>query len=312
MAQNAVATASKKPKKEKRSQFSGMSKALVRRETISAYLFLLPSLIFFIGFVVLPMIMCLVYSFMDMGLGEAGTFAGLSNYVRMFQDPTFIQGFWNTVLIVVVAVPTVTAFSLWVGSAIYQMKPFTRSFFRCIFYLPVVTGTVAVTVVWKWIFNSYYGVLNQVLGTTGQNWLGDEKTAIWCIIMILFTTSIGQPIVLYVAALGNVDQSLVEAAQVDGATKLQVFWKIKWPQVMPTTLYILVITTINSFQCFALIQLLTRGGPNGSTSTIMYYIFDTVYKYQDFGYANAMGVILALIIAVFSAVQFKVMKTDNA
>ena len=310
MAQNAVTTASKKPKKEKRSQFSGMSKALVRRETISAYLFLLPSLIFFIGFVVLPMIMCLVYSFMDMGLGESGTFAGLSNYVRMFQDPTFIQGFWNTVLIVVVAVPTVTAFSLWVGSAIYQMKPFTRSFFRCIFYLPVVTGTVAVTVVWKWIFNVYYGVLNQVLGTN-QNWLGDEKTAIWCIIMILFTTSIGQPIVLYVAALGNVDQSLVEAAQVDGATKLQVFWKIKWPQIMPTTLYILVITTINSFQCFALIQLLTSGGPNGSTNTIMYYIFDMVYRYNDFGYANAMGVILAIIIAIFSAIQFKFAKTDN-
>ena len=228
----------------------------------------------------------------------------------MFQDPTFIQGFWNTVLIVVVAVPTVTAFSLWVGSAIYQMKPFTRSFFRCIFYLPVVTGTVAVTVVWKWIFNVYYGVLNQVLGTN-QNWLGDEKTAIWCIIMILFTTSIGQPIVLYVAAVGNVDQSLVEAAQGDGATKLQVFWKIKWPQIMPTTLYILVITTINSFQCFALIQLLTSGGPNGSTNTIMYYIFDMVYRYNDFGYANAMGVILAIIIAIFSAIQFKFAKTDN-
>ena len=312
MAQNPAAAATEgKSKQQKRSQFSGMSKALVRRETISAYLFLLPSLIFFVGFVVTPMIICVVYSFLNLGLDENATFAGFGNYVRMFQDKTFVRGFWNTVLIVVVAVPTVTAFSLWVSSAIYQMKAVTRSFFRCVFYLPVVTGTVAVTVVWQWMFNTYNGLINQVFGTT-NNWLGNEKTAIWCILMILFTTSIGQPIVLYVAALGNVDQSLVEAAQVDGATKLQVFWKIKWPQVMPTTLYILVITTINSFQCFALIQLLTRGGPNGSTSTIMYYIFDTVYKYQDFGYANAMGVILALIIAVFSAVQFKVMKTDNA
>ena len=312
MAQNAVtAPAERKPKKQRQSQFSGMSKALIRRETISAYLFLLPSLIFFVGFVVIPMVMCVVYSFLDMGLGEAGTFTGLSNYVRMFQDPVFIRGFWNTVIIVVVAVPTVTAFSLWVGSAIYQMKPFTRSFFRCVFYLPVVTGTVAVTVVWKWIFNAYYGVLNQVIGTTGYNWLGEERTALACIIMILFTTSIGQPIVLYVAALGNVDQSLIEAAEVDGATKLQVFWKIKWPQIMPTTLYILVITTINSFQCFALIQLLTSGGHNHATDTIMYYIFDTVYRYNDFGYANAMGVVLALIIAVFSALQFKITKTDN-
>ena len=312
MAQNAVATVGKKPKKEKRSQFSGMSKALVRRETISAYLFLLPSLIFFIGFVVIPMIMCVVFSLQEMGLDSSATkFIGFDNYVKMAQDPIFWKGFLNTVIIVVVAVPAVTAFSLWVSSAIYQMKAVTRSFFRCVFYLPVVTGTVAVTVVWKWMFNPYNGLLNQIFGTTGYDWLGNSATAIWCIIMILFTTSIGQPIVLYVAALGNVDQSLVEAAQVDGATKLQVFWKIKWPQIMPTTLYILVITTINSFQCFALIQLLTSGGPNGSTNTIMYYIFDMVYRYNDFGYANAMGVILAIIIAIFSAIQFKFAKTDN-
>ncbi|OUQ61888.1 acetylneuraminate ABC transporter permease [Flavonifractor sp. An112] len=312
MAQNAVATVAKKPKKEKRSQFSGMSKALVRRETISAYLFLLPSLIFFIGFVVIPMIMCVVFSLQEMGLDSSATkFIGFANYVKMAQDPVFWKGFLNTVIIVVVAVPAVTAFSLWVSSAIYQMKAVTRSFFRCVFYLPVVTGTVAVTVVWKWMFNPYNGLLNQIFGTTGYDWLGNSATAIWCIILILFTTSIGQPIVLYVAALGNVDQSLVEAAQVDGATKLQVFWKIKWPQIMPTTLYILVITTINSFQCFALIQLLTSGGPNHATDTIMYYIFQMAYNNQNFGYANAMGVVLAIIIAIFSAIQFKFAKTDN-
>ena len=312
MAQNAVATAGKKPRKEKRSQFSGMSKALVRRETISAYLFLLPSLVFFIGFVVIPMIMCVVFSFQEMGLDSSATkFVGFANYTKMAQDPIFWKGFLNTVIIVVVAVPAVTAFSLWVSSAIYQMKAVTRSFFRCVFYLPVVTGTVAVTVVWKWMFNPYNGLLNQIFGTTGYDWLGNSATAIWCIILILFTTSIGQPIVLYVAALGNVDQSLIEAAQVDGATKLQVFWKIKWPQIMPTTLYILVITTINSFQCFALIQLLTSGGPNHATDTIMYYIFQMAYNNQNFGYANAMGVILAIIIAIFSAIQFKFAKTDN-
>ena len=115
----------------------------------------------------------------------------------------------------------------------------------------------------------------------------------------------GQPIVLYVSALGNVDQSLVEAAEVDGATRTQVFWKIKWAQIMPTTLYILVITTINSFQCFALIQLLTSGGPNHSTDTVMYYIYYTAFKLYRYGYGNAMGVVLMIIIALLSAVQFK-------
>ena len=258
------------------------SRVLARRETISAYLFMLPSLLFFVGFVLVPMGMCLVYSFLDMGIDtSAATFTGLSNYVEMFQDKTFIRSLWNTVLIVVVSVPLVTAFSLWVGSAIYPMRSKLRSFFRCVFYLPVVTGSVAVTVVWKWMFNPYNGLLNQIFGTTGFDWLGDTRTAIWCI------------------------------AAIDGATRLQIFWKIKWAQIMPTTLYVLVITTINSFQCFALIQLLTRGGPLGSTSTLMYYIFDMAYNYQRFGYANAMGVVLAIFIAIFSAIQFKVAQSDN-
>ena len=195
------------------------------------------------------------------------------------------------------------------------MKPVLTSAFRVIFYLPVVTGSVAVTVVWKWMYNNYYGIFNYLLKGAGVidkniNWLGDQRYALWCIILILFTTSVGQPIVLYVSALGNVDQSLVEAAEVDGATPMQVFWKIKWAQIMPTTLYSLVITTINSFQCFALIQLLTSGGPNHSTDTVMYYIYYTAFKLYRFGYGNAMGVILAIFIAVLSAVQFRLAKED--
>ena len=303
---SAAAPAQGKPKKQKQSPYSGMSKALIRRETISAYFFLIPSLIFFVTFVVVPMFICVFYSFTEYGLGGVKGFAGLENYVKLFQDPIFHKGFLNTVLIVVVAVPTVTAFSLWVSSAIYKMHAIPRSFFRCVFYLPVVTGSVAITVVWKWILDPYNGILNQVAGTSGFDWLGNQKTAIWFIILILFITSIGQPIVLYVAALGNVDTSMIEAAEVDGANNFQVFWHIKWPQIMPTTLYILVITTINTFQCYALIQLLTSGGPNHATDTIMYYIYYQAFKLNDYGYGDAMGVILAIIIAVLSAIQFKV------
>ena len=289
----------------------GRSRVLARRETFSAYMFLLPSLLFFITFVVVPMFLCVYYSLFDYGLAGIKGFEGLGNYTQLFQDNTFKAAVINTLILVVVAVPCVTAFSLWVGASIYKMHSFSRSFFRCVFDLPVVTGSVAITVVWKWILNPYNGILNQVLGTTPFDWLGNPNTALWCIILILFTTSIGQPIVLYVAALGNVDQTLIEAAEVDGATKLQVFWKIKWPQVMPTTLYVLVITTINTFQCFALIQLLTHGGPSDSTMTIMYQVYDTAYRLHDLGYACAIGVVLAIIIAIFSALQFKLAKTDN-
>ena len=290
------------------------SLVLQRRETIVSYLFLLPALFFFVGFVLTPMAMGVVTSFTDSNFNNVNTgshFVFLDNYIRLFKDPIFLKSAWNTVVIVVVAVPTVTAFSLWVGSAIYKMHSAARSFFRCVFYLPVVTGSVAVVVVWKWMFDKYNGLFNYVIRTMGGQglmWTESEKMALWCIILILFTTSIGQPIVLYVAALGNVDQSLIEAAQVDGATDLQIFWKIKWPSIMPTTLYVAVITTINSFQCFALIQLLTSGGPNYSTSTIMYYLYEVAFRTtKEFGYADAMGVILAIVIALFSALQFKVM-----
>ena len=296
----------------------GMSRALVRRETVSGYLFLLPSLFFFVTFVIYPMLMCIYTSFFDSNMGKntVDVFIGLDNYKELFQDKIFLGALKNTCVIVLVSVPTVCAFSLWVASAIYDMHPAMTSLFRCIFYLPVVTGSVAVTVVWKWMYNNYYGIFNYLLKGAGVidkniNWLGDPRFALGCIILILFTTSVGQPIVLYVSALGNVDQSLVEAAEVDGATRSQVFWKIKWPQIMPTTLYILIITTINSFQCFALIQLLTSGGPSHSTDTVMYYIYYTAFKLYRYGYGNAMGVILMIVIALLSAVQFKLGQQDN-
>ena len=287
------------------------------QENIAAYLFMLPFLIFFVGFVLYPMIMCVYTSFFDATMGREDIFIGLKNYKDLFQDGVFWIALKNTMLIVVVSVPITCIFSLWVASAISKMPVAATSAFRCIFYLPVVTGSVAVTMVWKWMFNNYYGIFNylgkDVLGVLDKNinWLGDEKYALWCIILILLTTSVGQPIVLYVSALGNVDQSIVEAAEVDGANDFQAFWKIKWPAIMPTTLYILVITTINSFQCFALIQLLTSGGPNHSTDTIMYYIYYTAFKLYRYGYGNAMGVVLAVIIAILSAVQFKLGNQDN-
>ena len=287
------------------------SRRLMVRESITSYLFLAPFLLFFIMFVVYPMFMCLYTSFFDATMGREDVFIGLANYDELFNDPIFWKALRNTLVIVVVSVPVTCAFSLWVATIISKMPVAATSAFRCIFYLPVVTGSVAVTVVWKWMFNNYYGIFNylgkDVLGVLEKNvnWLGDEAYALWCIILILLTTSVGQPIVLYVSALDNVDKALVEAAEVDGATQMQAFWKIKWPQMMPTTLYILVITTINSFQCFALIQLLTSGGPNNSTMTIMYYIYYNAFKLYRYGYGNAMGVILAIIIAILSAIQFK-------
>ena len=253
----------------------------------------------------IPILVLMLFSFNK--TSNTGAFDGFSLYwyKELFNSPETFTALKNTLIIVFVSVPVTCAFSLWIASVISKMPVAATSAFRCIFYLPVVTGSVAVTMVWKWMYNNYYGIFNYLGTQTGLldkniNWLGDPKYALGCIILILLTTSVGQPIVLYVSALDNVDKSLVEAAEVDGATPMQAFWKIKWPQMMPTTLYILVITTINSFQCFALIQLLTSGGPNNSTMTIMYYIYYNAFKLYKYGYGNAMGVILAIIIAILS------------
>ena len=261
------------------------------RETLVSYAFLAPILIFFIVFVLAPMIMGFITSFFNYSM-TSFEFIGLDNYKRMFSDEVFIKSLINTVIIVIGSVPIVVLFSLF-----------------------VVTGSVAVTVVWKWIYDPLSGILNFVLKSghvIDQNisWLGDKHWALMAIIIILLTTSVGQPIILYIAAMGNIDNSLVEAARVDGATELQVFWKIKWPSLLPTTLYIAIITTINSFQCFALIQLLTSGGPNYSTSTLMYYLYEKAFKLSEYGYANTMGVFLAVMIAIISFAQFKILGND--
>ena len=287
---------------------------LRRRESIVSYCFLAPALVFFLLFVLVPMVMGAVTSFFNYTMTDF-SFVGIDNYIKMFGDKVFQKSLINTIIIVIGSVPIVVGFSLFVASQTYERSAFTRSFFRWVFFLPVVTGTVAVTVVWKWIYDPLSGIMNYILKTghvIDQNimWLGDKRYALMAIIIILLTTAVGQPIILYIASMGNIDKSLVEAAEVDGANKFQVFWKIKWPSLLPTTLYIVVITTINSFQCFSLIQLLTSGGPNYSTTTIMYYLYEQAFKQSNYGYANTMGVFLALLIGLISFAQFKLLGND--
>ena len=285
--------------------------AISRAESRAAFGFLLPSLIGLSLVTYIPLIAVFVLSFFKWnGLGDP-EFIGVANYVRLFtKDPYLFDSIRATIYFAVIAVIGSVIWSLFIAILLNRKIP-ARGFFRAVFYLPYVLPAMAVYLGWGWLYDYNHGLFNYIIracGGQGLMWTESEKMALWCIILILFTTSIGQPIVLYVSALGNVDHSLVEAAQVDGATDFQVFWKIKWPSIMPTTLYVAVITTINSFQCFALIQLLTSGGPNYSTSTVMYYLYEIAFRTtKDFGYADAMGVILAIVIALFSALQFKVM-----
>lgn len=284
------------------------------KEIVSSYLFLAPALLFFGTFVLYPMINGMYLSLFRFR-GRAQEFIGIQNYARLIQDRIFLQSMRNTVFITAVAVPIVVVFALFVAMTIYNRSARVRSFFRGVFYIPAISSVVSVTVVWAWIYHPQYGILNYVLKSANViqenvDWLGGNSTAIFAIIAILITTSVGQPIILYVAALGNVPTELIEAATIDGASNWDVFRRIIWPLIMPTTLYIVVVTTINSFQIFALIQLLTAGGPNYGTSTLMYLVYETAITQGRFGLASAMGIILAVIIGIVSIVQFKYFSTD--
>ena len=285
---------------------------IAKKEWLSAYLFLLPAAIFFLGFVILPMVGGLVISFFDYN-PRASTFVGLQNYVQIFKDTVFKKSLWNTLFLVVGNVPIVVVFSLFVSLTIYKRASKVRSFFRSIFYLPAIASVVSITVVWAWIFHPNYGILNYILGLFGidpQVWLGNPSIAKWAILIVLVTLSVGQPIVLYMASLGNIPKDYLEAAEIDGANPTQVFINMTWPLLKPTTLYIVIITTINSFQCFSLIQLLTAGGPNYATTTIMYQVYERSFTLGQYGIASSMGVVLAVIVMGISVIQYKYLGTD--
>lgn len=287
---------------------------LKRRNDFSGYLFILPSMVFFVTFVLYPMIKGIIMSLYKFR-GRRETFVGLENYIKLTSDNVFLKSMGNTMFIVLIAVPVVVVLSLFIAINIYNKSAAVRSFFRGVFYLPAVSSVVSITVVWLWIYNPDFGILNYVLKSinvvdSNIQWLGNSATAIYAIIIVLITTSIGQPIILYIAALGNVPVELIESAKIDGASNWVIFKNIIWPLITPTTLYIVVTTTINSFQIFALIQLMTAGGPNYSTSTIMYLVYEAGIKIQDYGKASAMGVVLAVVIALISTLQFKYLNKD--
>ncbi|WP_297629691.1 sugar ABC transporter permease [uncultured Clostridium sp.] len=296
----------------KRATKGKKGRSLAKKEWLCAYLFLLPAAIFFLTFVILPMIGGIVMSFFNY-TPRNSDFIGIQNYITIFNDPVFKKSLWNTLFLVIGNVPVVMVFSLFVAVNIYKRSSKVRTFFRSVFYLPAIASVVSITVVWGWIFHPNYGILNYVLelfGVDPQVWLGDPSIAKWAILIVLVTLSVGQPIVLYMASLGNIPKDYLEAAEIDGANSRQVFWNITWPLLKPTTLYIVIITTINSFQCFSIIQLLTAGGPNYSTTTIMYQVYERSFTLGQYGLASSMGVVLAVIVMAISVIQYKYFGSD--
>ena len=281
---------------------------LRRRETSAAYGFLLPNLIGFVVFTFLPVLAALVISFTNWDLLTPPAWAGLGNYRQLATDPLFRQVLRNTALYVLGTVPLQMALALAVALALNQRIP-GQLFFRTAYFMPVVASTVAVALVWRWIFNYDFGLLNSFLYMIGiqdpPNWLGSTRWALVSVIIMSVWQQVGYSMVLFLAGLQGVPQQLYEAAKIDGAGPWARFLFITLPMLSATTFFVLVIGVINSFQVFDQAFIMTQGGPANATNTIVYNIYQNAFQFFKMGYASAMAWVLFAIIFVVTLVQFR-------
>lgn len=286
-----------------------------RKEALAAFGFLAPNFIGFLVFTSLPVFASLGLSFMEWDLFSPLRFVGLDNFIRLFQDPFFWKFCWNT-LYLMGSIPLSMAGSLMLALALNQ-KLKGIVFFRSVYFLPTICSGVAIYMLWRLLYNSDFGLFNLSIAKLGEifhlplkgpNWLTDEAWAKPALMIMTVWGSVGgYNMILYLAALQGVPKDLYEAAQIDGANSWQKFWNVTWPQISPTTFFIATMSIIGGFQSgFDPAFVMTGGGPNGSTTTIIYYLFNNAFQWHQMGYAAAIAWVLFLIIFLFTLVKWKV------
>lgn len=282
--------------------------ALIRRETLTAYGFLLPNLLGFLAFTFLPVIAALLISFTEWDLLRPARWIGFDNYTRLASDPLFHRVLKNTMLYVLGTVPVQMALALLVALALNQRIP-GQTFFRTAFFMPVVASTVAVALVWRWIYHADFGLLNSFLYAIGvtdpPSWLSSTTWALPAIIIMSVWQQIGFSMVLFLAGLQGIPKTLYEAATIDGAGPFARFRFITLPLLSSTTFFVLVIGIINSFQVFDQALVMTNGGPANATNTIVFNIYRYGFQFFQMGYAAAMAWVLFAIIFIVTVVQFR-------
>ncbi|MGX9824660.1 carbohydrate ABC transporter permease [Lactococcus lactis] len=268
-------------------------------------LFLGPSLVGFLTFIAVPILYSLYISFTDWNLLTSAQFVGFKNYISLFKDATFWSALRNTVAFIIGYLPSVMIFGLLIALLLNSKIKF-KTLFRGIYFLPVVTSWVAVSLVWKWLLNGQYGLINyflSLMGIHGPSWLTDPKTAMIAVIITSVWKDIGFIMVLYLGGLQNISPSLYEAAELDGANMWHSFWNVTLPGLRPTTFFVVMISLINSFQVFDQVNIMTGGGPGNATNVMVQNIYNSAFNFFEMGRASAMSWILFLIIFGVSLVQ---------
>lgn len=282
------------------------------KETAAAWFFLLPGFIGFCIFVFGAVAVSLGLSFLEWDMLTQPKFVGLQNYLRLIaQDKTFHLVLKNTVIFVLGTVPTRVLLGLIFALALVRNIP-ARAFFRAAIFLPVIIPTVAAAMVFRWIFNADFGLLNEFLYNVGisnlPRWLSQPKWALTAIIILSVWKDVGFSTVLFMAGLQGIPSSLYEAAWLDGANRWKSFVYITLPLLSPTTFFVIVINVISSFQIFDQAYVLTGGGPGNATNTIVYYIYNNAFQWFRMGYASAVAWLLFAIIFIATFIQFRYQK----
>lgn len=284
--------------------------SLKTKEALTGWLFLSPALIGFSIFTFGSIIYSLYLSLTDYDLMTKPKFIGLENYIRAFtKDESFYKFFGNTLYFVVLLVPIVLAISLFLALLINKKAGKITKAYRVALFLPSITSTIAVSMVWLWIFNPDMGLINNMLTAIGFNnppmWLNSPDTSKMALVIMRVWQMSGYYMIMFLAGLQTIPESLYESAQIDGANKIQSFFKITLPMLSNTTFVVIILLVIEAFNMFESIFIMTNGGPLGSTSTIMYYIYEQGFGNYNMGYASAIAWIFFVVIMIITLIQYR-------
>lgn len=281
-----------------------------KKESLTGWFFILPSFAGFLVFTLIPVLLSLLLSFTDWNfLSGVGSihFIGLDNYVRMWDDARFTASLRNNALFTLIVVPSVMLFSLLAALALNR-NVYLKSAVRLMIFMPYVSSIVAISIVWGILLNPSQGPVNSLLRSLGiadpPGWLASSSWALPAVILISVWINVGYNMIIYLAGLQGIPRDLYEAASIDGAGAYRQFRNVTLPMLSSTTFFVMITTIISSFQVFALVFILTQGGPGTATTVITFYIYQVAFSFYDMGYASAMAWVLFAAIMVITWIQW--------
>lgn len=276
------------------------------------YFFIFPSLLAFLIFSLYPMLDSIILSFQKLRL-TGREWVGIQNYLRLLDEPAFFRILSNTFLYAVLIVPFGVLLSLTMAALIFRLPSTAQTFYKSAFYLPVVTSGVVLSVVWLYLYDPAFGLLNYLLGMVGIEpvlWLADPTFSLLSIVIMYHASHWGGSIILLTASMGGIPKELYEAASIEGASILRQVISITVPLLKPALTYVSILGTIASLQIFTEIFVMTRGGPNFATTNLVFSIYEYGFIRFDFGRASAVAIILLVVTIGLAIVQFRVMRTN--